>query len=568
MIFKIYQLHDDHVTQKSCENQSVMTDETASAEVKTSLADMSGAAIQDKHAQDFPRHFWSTAKSGHYRFALAGVAIAAPIAAVIGAAVAATVGWALAPLIIPAFVAAGSLMAVESFGQMGSAAASRASGLAEKHARLLEGETMGKSKLAALDDQLLQDGQRHHYGSSPNEPKKFFSLKSGITGTVLGALSGAVLGLGGTIAHIAPAASLAAAIAKVPAIAALTHAVAGTALAAAAPMVGMAVAGAAVFGLFGLTFGLERKIFKSFFNHTDAITQGATSERGPDLGKSQTSLSDPEFDRARAQRMNNVSALEHDYNDRIFWGSLNGRFRGFAGVVPGVVIGAAAGALALGAAALIGLTGGAALIPIFAAAGGLLGMKVYSEAGTEAGAEATARAIDNEFERNRELRAHGITPQPQKAKSSWLNLKAGVLSTLAGAAVGVALTAVLGPVVGAVAAGHVLGFHLATSTAIAASAVIGGGIGASYGLGDKALKAMAKPATWLYDKAVMPKPVPVPPAVEMAAAQTQPVQYEIITAEDMDRLNQRQAAVSASKSFAQTITQQQLAPVTNVTVSM
>src|SRR5579872_6547344 len=115
-----------------------MAEETVNPQVQTSLADMSETRITERATNDYPRHFWSSIKSGHYRYALAGVAVGAPIAAVIGLAVAAIVGFSW-PL-IAAFAATGAIMGAEGFGGAGTAAAARASGLAEKHARILDAD--------------------------------------------------------------------------------------------------------------------------------------------------------------------------------------------------------------------------------------------------------------------------------------------------------------------------------------------------------------------------------------------------------------------------------------------
>ncbi len=536
-----------------------MADEPINPEVKKTLGDMSGERIDARAAGDFPRHFWSTSKHGHYRFALAGVAIAVPIAAAIGAAVAAAVSWALAPIIIPAFIGAGALMAVESFGSTGSAAASRASGLAEKHARILDGEGKGLAPQTALDDNLMNNGQGHHYEFPRNRDNgKLFSWKSGLTGAAMGAAAGGLLGIGGAIAHIPAAAAIATAI---PAL-------------AVAPFLPIVVAGAITFGLFGLTFGIERKVFKSIFNYTDAHIQGKLSpDKSPDLGKQQSQESDPALAQQRVQRQADIDRLERSYNERISWGALSGRFRGFLGTVPGVAIGAVVGVLALAA---VSLTGGAALlpmiahsvvVPLFAAAGGLLGMKVFSEAGMEAGAEATARSIDNEFERNRALRAQGITPpKPKETKGSWLNPKAALIMGVIGAAVGAALTLAMAPGILALLPVAVAA-HIGTGALIGISAIIGGGVGASYGLGDKSLKAVAKPFTRIYDKVVFGQNPVADPGQQVTAQLPVPVQaplYDKVTAEDARLLDDRLSA-GTGKSFTQ-VTQQMRDATQTITV--
>jgi hypothetical protein len=570
-----------------------MADEAINPEVKKSLADLSGERVQQRSEQDFPRHFWSASKNGHYRFALSGVAIAAPISAAIGAAVCAVpvVGWAAAPVIIPAFIAAGSMMAVEGFGAAGAAAAARASGLAEKHARMLDAEAQGKPRLSALDDQLLNNGRGQYFETpTPHDEGKLFSWKSGLTGAGLGMASGAVIGLGmggavmhagagvaAATAHVPVMGAIAAAVAHVPLLGSAVGALAagltslGLAAAAAPAVATLAVAGAITFGLFGLTFGVERKVLKSFFDHTDAAIQGKMQPaRSPDLGRAQSLESDADLTQHRLRRQAEIERLERSYNDRISWGALSGRFRGFGGVVPGVAIGAAVGALALGGIALAAsipfaaaVTAHALILPLFAAAGGMLGMKVFSESGTEAGAEATARAIDNEFERNRSLRAQGITPPaPREAKDAWLNPKAGLIAGIAGAAAGVAIALAMAPALAAI-----IPVHLGTAALLGVSAIIGGGVGASYGLGPKTLKTMAKPFTALYDKVIFDHngyAQDAPARAEQPQAQQAPA-LDRITAEDIAKINERSAA-AGSKSFTQTITQQMQAQPANLTI--
>jgi hypothetical protein len=546
-----------------------MTDEAINPEVRKTIADMSGERIQERSTLDFPRHFWSAYKKGHYRFALAGAGYLGLIGGAIGLAVCAVTGFSL-PL-IAAFVGISALMGVEGFGATGSAAASRASGLAEKHARILDADAEGKGMLSATDDKLMYNGRGHHYEFPVGRDKgKFFSLKSGLTGSAMGAASGAVLGVAaltaGSALKIEAVTAVSTAVAHAPLLAPLVSAtttgltwlgmtaatpaiLAAGGLAAAA---GLVVAGALTFGLLGLYFGLERRVTKSIFNQTDANINGnATFKNGPDLGRLQSRESDSDLAQHRLRRQAEIDRLENEYNDRITWGALNGRFRGFPGVAVGVLAGAA-----LGAAAVM-LTSATALVaPIimaaFIAGGGLIAMNVFCETGTEAGAEATARAIDNEFERNRAMRAQGITPpQPREPQSPWLIPKAAITGGLLGAALGAAIASVVG--VG------VLGLLTVpvTASAIGISALIGGLTGATYGLGNKTLKTTVSPLLRIYDKVNSEHGQTEIAPVQQAALQAP--MCEKITAEEVARLNEMTAAGNG-KSFTQTLAQQKAVP--------
>jgi hypothetical protein len=119
-----------------------MAKEQINPQVATTLADMDGGRIAERSTQDYPRNLWNSYKLGHYRFALAGIGIGGTIAAGIGLAVASLIpglNVAVLPTVL-AFAAAGAFMGAEGFGEVGAAAASRAAGLAEKHARILDAD--------------------------------------------------------------------------------------------------------------------------------------------------------------------------------------------------------------------------------------------------------------------------------------------------------------------------------------------------------------------------------------------------------------------------------------------
>src|ERR1700743_1856998 len=155
-----------------------MADVTVNPKVTTSIADLDGTRVKERADNDYTHNFWSTLKNGHYRFALAGIAVSIPISLAIGAVVSTLIGGALAPVVIPSFLAIGAMMGYNAFGEVGSAAASRAAGLAENNARILDAHARGKDMIAATDDKLMYGGNGHHYEFPPDrDRKKFFSWK-------------------------------------------------------------------------------------------------------------------------------------------------------------------------------------------------------------------------------------------------------------------------------------------------------------------------------------------------------------------------------------------------------
>jgi hypothetical protein len=339
-------------------------------------------------------------------------------------------------------------------------------------------------------------------------------------------------------------------------------------LGVATPAAAVVPLGVIACSIIGLTFGINRSIFKTIFNHTDANIRGEIrGVKGPDLGQIQERGREQgnELLQHRLRRQQELQYLEKEYNDRIFWGAVSGRFRGYAGgMATGAIIGAVAGAAAFAVAAVAGIFAAPSLallgsmIGIFAGAGALFSQGIFPEMGSEAGAEATARAIDNEFERNQILKAKGITPPaPVKAKSQWFSIKSALYVGALGAVVGLAIEPYL--IAALVGAGGLFpGLHIAGFTAYALSALIGGGVGASYGIGTSTEKAIVKGTDWIYNKSYAGPPDVKPLAIsEPAVSKSSP--YGEITTEELAKLNAGLNAASG-KSFTQTITQQMQAP--------
>jgi hypothetical protein len=203
------------------------------------------------------------------------------------------------------------------------------------------------------------------------------------------------------------------------------------------------------------------------------------------------------------------------------------------------------------------------LVGNFAAAGGLLGMGIFTEAGTEAGAESTARAIDEEFERNRILHAKGITPVParEKTKGSLFNVKAFVITGIIGAAIGVALAPVIG-------SGLVTMFGLQAGAELAASIITCATVAAvSYAPSIHIYKSIARGTNWLYEKSYSGSQPHTPVEVHEPVIVVQPAMHQKITAEDYAKLNER--LNTDRKNFADAIsTQIQTAATTSLTTGM
>jgi len=338
------------------------------------------------------------------------------------------------------------------------------------------------------DYKLMANGRGHHYEFPQDRDEgSIFSFKSGGIGALIGGAFGAAF-------FSLPV------VAELPLIAAVGAGAVGLAPVA---------IGALVFGAFGLTFGVERNIFKSLFDHTDAQVSGRLfAEPALDIGREQVIGKEnlDELAEHRLRRQTESQGLGREYNDRILQGGIKGQLKGSAGgLVLGALVGLAVGALIFGVLAIpavatfLGLSSvvaAATIIPPFAAAGSLFGMKVFGEAGREAGAESTARAIDDEFEHNQALKAQGIEP-PAKAKpeGSWFNLEAAGIMTFVGAAIGVALFPYIG---GALAAHGLLAAGASVATQIGISSLICGAVGTTFGFGEKIIGGISHIASSIY----------------------------------------------------------------------
>lgn len=504
--------------------------------------------VEERASQGYFRTFWSSYK-GRVRGMLAGVAIGGIVGAAVGLLVVGALPEAVAALAFAGFTGAGAVLGAEMYGAAGSAAASRAAGLAEKHARMLDPVHKG-NELSGLSDKLMMDGRGHHFQYPEARDKgKLFNWKSGILGGGVGAA------LGGLLAGTSF-------VASIPLLSGIC-ATAGTA--------------ALAFGALGLSFGIDRSNLKAIFNQVDANSVGRIHDgnRGPDLGREQFRVieTDKQIAAHRLQRQESTFVLEDEYHPKIFNGAVKGLFRGLAGgAVAGTLIGGAIGVAAYGTALALGIgLASAGLLPVaaaFAGTGAMYGMKVFADAGREAGAESTARAMDNEFERNQQLKERGVGPAPKTPqKEHFLNVKAALLMAAVGAVAGMMMPGVLG--LGALKLAGVATAGMATTSglAVTAAAAVGGLFGAMYGVGGDSLKQLSRMTDWLYektyvvqnDRSAQPYVVSSQPEV----SQIKEVPAATITQEDLSRMQERMEQRPA-RNFGQSVMATQNQPATQV----
>ena len=102
------------------------------------------------------------------------------------------------------------------------------------------------------------------------------------------------------------------------------------------------------------------------------------------------------------------------------------------------------------------------------------------------------------------------------------------------------------------------GVHAAawSAQAIGIGALIGGLTGTTYGIGTRTFKAAAKPLNWAYDKAT--SQIDDTLAAPQLNQRVSPSAPDKVTAEEVSAMNERMARAGNSKSFAQTIANQQM----------
>ncbi|MEI7668664.1 MAG: hypothetical protein WCJ33_01105 [Pseudomonadota bacterium] len=491
-------------------------------EVKQHADMLDYARVEENSNQKSYSNFWSSYK-GHVRGLLAGVLIGALGGCAIGIGIGFLGFTGLAmPVVVQLFSAMGALFGAEAVGSIGASSASRAAGLAEKHARFLDPEN-SDDKLKAAEDKLMVDGRGHHNAQPPNHDNgNFFNIKSGSAGLLIGAAAGALLGA----AHL---------LAEIPIVSAIVPSL--VIFGASAPI----AAGALVLGICGLTFGVDRSIFKSIFNQISAFMEGRDAARGDDIGQKQAvGKTAAELLEQRLTRQEDIHYLQKDYDEKIFLSGVDGYLKGAAGgSAIGAIFGAISGAIVVGALMLAVTLAPTVILSIiggFAAAGTLLGLKTFAETGKEAATESTARAIDDEFERGKELRAKGIYNQSDLSeKSKNTELKPEVIFAMGG--VGALIGAALIPVIG-VAAPLVFGL-----------------IGAATGLGNGMLKGIVNISNSIYNKTYYGHDDEKAPEIKPPTRTVAENQYKI-TKEEADNLNSK-LSENKEKEFGDMILGQQ-----------
>ncbi len=380
-------------------------------EVQAHIEAVSRPRVEKNTEAKYYRIFWGAYKQ-HVHELLVGVGVGSGVGALAGLGAALLFFPVFAPAAIIVGAAGGLAYAAEKISSIGTSSGAHASSLAEKHARALAPENKGNDLLAA-NDQLMNNGGGHHYDFMETEERQnYFHLKSGLTGTLIGAASGGLLGsvtvFAATALHIG--------VDAIPIIGQLLGATAiAGALGAAAPI----IIGAIAFGILGLTFGIDRGLFKSLFNKIDSVLNGRSHNKS-DPGREQAQemgLSEEELMKRRMQRQEDIHALQDAYDKNIFMGGLKGFVKGLVGgIILGAFIGTLIGVATLGVLAVVAAPMVAAAAPLVmgAAITGFAGYfgTVFSETGYNAGTEATTRAIDDELARSQ---AKGAASEPRTA---------------------------------------------------------------------------------------------------------------------------------------------------------
>ncbi len=440
----------------------------------------------DPHAIDHgsasKKMSWSAFK-GHIRGIVRGLIVGCTIGAVVGlgvwglgaigliGALTATAAQTAAVFSVTAGVLASSLM-----GRIGNAAGNAAGQLAEQELRLRYPE------LPELSPDAPQPGYGHHLEIPADRDKgKFFHPRVGIAGAIMGGLFGGIASIAGLGSIIA------------------MHTTAVVALPVLAPVILGAVMGS--------SFGVNRSVFKTIFNFTDNLMHGKVG--GPtqdDLAKNRELYRlqgdpGPEPVITNLQRQEEFYRLENGYFKKAFEAGFAGNGRGLlGGLVIGGGMGILLGGVAVGALALFGgfaITGAGAMAII----AGISAFTMHKSADffSEAMFEGSSHDHVHEVyhERVRSLRKGEnisfdqaemniverrqsdpeLTPAASQSKDAFKPRVALVLGAV-GAAIGVGLTPVIGPIAGA------LGIS-AGKISLGLSASTFGMAGASFGIGPK-----------------------------------------------------------------------------------
>jgi|GEM_PF-973686 len=497
---------------------------------------------------------WNTYKGG-VRGEMAGIFLGTAVGLGIGLA-AFCCGMPLL-LALPLFGSFGLIIGKEAIEDIGRASASRAEGLSEKHARFLDPANANSPEQAATEKLMINGQGNHHEFPSERDKGKFFNWNSGGAGALIGSLSGALIGSVPVVAtHLATEVPLYGTLVGEAAVHGAAH-VAGAGILAGLGVAAAPVACALALGICGLSYGVDRSVFKTLFNDIAAIMHGNSVAKTHDIGlqdelqKGQTPESVME---RRLVRQDDTHALYDDYVKKIFLGSVKSYFKGAAsGTAIGALVGAVAGVVALGAVLAVGslflhgavtLAVAAPLVGGFAAVGGLFGFKTFGSVGIQAGAEATTRAIDDEFELGRALRSKGIfKPSPSTEPTiEGFNAKASLGMGAVGALLGVVLTPILPVAMAGIVAPVVFGL-----------------LGASSGFGNSLLHKVIDVSNTIYNKTYYGHGQEREPEIIMPASTgKQSYDANITKAESEALRNRLEAGSGEGKDFGAIIKSQNL----------
>lgn len=451
--------------------------------------------ILDPHEVDhgtlYYKMHWGAYK-GHVRGLVRGLIVGSVMGALVGLGIAGlgaigVLGFAasLSTLTLAAgFASLGGILASEIMGRVGNAAGNVASQLAELELRERYPE------LPEITPDSPQPGYGHHYEVPPERDRgKLFHPRVAAAGALLVGAFGGLVGLSG-VSHIIGELTLGLAAGVSP------------------------LAPVAMGALFGMSFGINRSVFKSIFNFTDGLFEGKLT--GPtldDLAKDREryrlqgeSVHPPVIN--SLQRQEEYYRLQNEYFKIAFSAGFSGNARGLvggslSGGVAGLALGGVAAVACLLAASLFTVTLPftiPALISLTTAAGiAWGGLKFHNEASFEASGHSNVHEVFHERLRQIE-KGHDIpfaeaekiveqrrqsdpnlTP-PDAERKHWIKPRIMAVMATIGAVVGAGLSPILGSGIG-----HLLHLHHIST---AASASIFGLTGATFGLGSKITDAL------------------------------------------------------------------------------
>jgi hypothetical protein len=446
-------------------------------------------------------------------------------------------------VIIPAMAAAAAIAFANGYGETGAGAAARSGSLAQKWARQIV-----KNPLYPNGNEPNLEGRfGHHYEIPPDRDRGvFFHWKTGLIGAGVAGTVGALIG------ESTAALGTAHSIVLAPSVFGATAGAAALGTIAAGPV----LVGAALLGLYGLSYGINRSLFRSAQNWTDGLLHGKLTGT--------YSKSDYEPPKTREEQIQyqvdlRRQDIQHEMEPqlfrKLFREGIKGKFAGFAsgpviGLLTGAVVGLAAAALIPGAGLLAPVLMGCTAI------GAAYGMETFSKTTSEAHMEATYRSLDEEFQRTHAQQEKGITPtlMPAREKDNkgLINFKTLAICAVGGGLVGLAAAPLFGAFLAA-AAGIELG-----SAAFAVSGLAGAFIGSTYGVSEKIWRGVEDFSTGLYDGKILGEKGTEYAYLRHATTIDAPAQDKSISPVTLDDMRRLSAATLARAAMPHT---QRLQPV-------